>query len=293
MFRWNTSQGYCEVYSFCSMRNNSAPVFRGGNDSVGVKQIMLNQYRELVAAIRFLSVLPTPGSALLFDKNETTSRLVIGCEYFPLVGLLLALLLWLLVLLFAHLIPQLALAALLVVALVILTGGLHLDGLMDTCDGLFGGRTRERKLEIMRDSHVGSFGVLGAACILLLKFALFASIPAQSLPLALLLILPSARWSMALALRVFPPARPTGLGAAYHRAVTTRRLLITGLIALLIALIVGRFAGLIAWVTGSLVALAIGQWITKSIGGLTGDSYGAIDEVVEVVMLLALVILRV
>ena len=258
---------------------------------MGVKEIVLNQYRELVAAIRFLSVLPTPGSALLFDKDESTSRLVIGCEYFPLVGLLLALLLWLIVLLFARLIPQLVLAALLVVALVILTGGLHLDGLMDTCDGLFGGRTRERKLEIMRDSHVGSFGVLGAACILLLKFALFASIPAQSLPLALLLILPSARWSMALALRVFPPARPTGLGAAYHRAVTTRRLLITGLIALLIALIVGRFAGFIAWVTGSLVALAIGQWITKSIGGLTGDSYGAIDEVTEIVMLLALVML--
>jgi adenosylcobinamide-GDP ribazoletransferase len=275
------------------MRNKSVPVFREGNDSVGVKQLVLNQYRELVAAIRFLSVLPTPGSALLFDKNESTSRLVIGCEYFPLVGLLLALLLWLLVLLFGRLIPQLALAALLVVALVILTGGLHLDGLMDTCDGLFGGRTRERKVEIMRDSRVGSFGVLGAACVLLLKFALLASIPVQSLPLALLLILPSARWSMALALRVFPPARPTGLGAAYHQAITTRRLLITGLIALLIALIVGRFAGLMAWVTGSLVALAIGQWITKSIGGLTGDSYGAIDEVAEVVMLLALVMLHV
>jgi adenosylcobinamide-GDP ribazoletransferase len=273
------------------MRNNSARVFREGNDCVGVKQRVLNQYRELVAAIRFLSVLPTPGSALLFDKDESTSRLVIGCEYFPLVGLLLALLLWLLVMLFGRLIPQPALAALLVVALVILTGGLHLDGLMDTCDGLFGGRTRERKLEIMRDSRVGSFGVLGAACVLLLKFALLASIPLQSLPLALLLILPSARWSMALALRVFPPARPTGLGAAYHQAVTTRRLLITGLIALLIALIVGRFAGFIAWVTGSLAALAIGQWITKSIGGLTGDSYGAIDEVTEVVMLLALVML--
>src|SRR5260370_31477085 len=237
MFRWKTSQGYCEVYSSCSMRNNSAQVFREGNDSVGVKQLVLNQYRELVAAIRFLSVLPMPGSALLFDKDESTSSLVIGCEYFPLVGLLLALLLWLLVLLFGHLIPQLALAALLVVALVILTGGLHLDGLMDTCDGLFGGRTRERKLEIMRDSRVGSFGVLGAACVLLLKFALLASIPVQWLPLALLLILPSARWSMALALRVFPPARPTGLGSAYHRAVTTRRLLITGLIALLIPLI--------------------------------------------------------
>lgn len=258
-----------------------------------VKRALLNQYRELVAAIRFLSVLPAPGSALLFDKDETAPRLVIGCEYFPLVGLLIAIVLWLLVLLFSRLLPRLALSALLVVALVILTGGLHLDGLMDTCDGLFGGRTRERKLEIMRDSRVGSFGVLGALCVLLLKFALLASIPIQSLPLALLLTLPSARWSMALALHVFPPARPTGLGSAYHHAITTRRLLITGLIALLIALVIGRFIGLIAWVTGSLVALLIGLYITKIIGGLTGDSCGAIDETVEIVILLILVMLHV
>jgi adenosylcobinamide-GDP ribazoletransferase len=260
---------------------------------VDVKQILLNQYRELVAAIRFLSVLPAPANALLFDKDETAPRLVIGCEYFPMVGLLLAILLWLLVLLFSRLLPQLALSALLVVALVILTGGLHLDGLMDTCDGLFGGRTRERKLEIMRDSRVGSFGVLGALCVLLLKFALLASIPIQSLPLALLLTLPSARWSMALALHVFPPARPTGLGAAYHHAITTQRLLITGLVALVIALLIGRLTGLIAWMTGSLVALMIGLYITRNIGGVTGDSCGAIDETVEVATLLVLVMLHV
>ncbi|MGH2496486.1 MAG: adenosylcobinamide-GDP ribazoletransferase [Ktedonobacteraceae bacterium] len=258
-----------------------------------VKQVALKQYREFVAALRFLSVLPVPGSALLFDKNETAPQLVIGCEYFPVVGLLLALMLWLLVLLFSRLIPQLALAALLVIALVMLTGGLHLDGLMDTCDGLFGGRTRERKLEIMRDSRVGSFGVLGALCTLLLKFALLASIPVSSLPLALLLILPVARWSMVLALYVFSPARPTGLGAIYHHAITTRRLLITGLIALIIALIAGRFTGLIALITGSLAALVIGLGITKSIGGLTGDSCGSIDELVEVVTLLVLVMLHV
>src|SRR5579859_2949961 len=219
----------------------------GRNTFVNIKQALLNQYREFVAALRFLTVLPAPGSALLFESDET-APFVIGCEYFPLVGLLLAALLWLLVLLFSR-VPGLALTALLVVALVILTGGLHLDGLMDSCDGLFGGATRERKLEIMRDSRVGSFGVLGALCILLLKFALLASIPVSSLPLALLLALPLARWSMALALHVNPPARSTGLGAAYHHAITTRRMLITGLISLAIALIFGHFTGLIAWMS--------------------------------------------
>ena len=258
-----------------------------------LRDVFLNQYREFVAAVQFLSTLPVPGSAQLIDKDEVTPRIVVGCEYFPLIGLLLALLLWLLVLIFAPLVPQLVLAALLVAGLIILTGGLHLDGLMDSCDGLFGGRTRERKLEIMRDCHVGSFGVLGAMCILLLKFALFASIAVRSLPLALLIALPSARWAMGLILRVFPSARPTGLGAAFHQAVTTKRLLLTGIVALAIVLIAGQLPGLIVWLIVSITSLMLGFWITRSIGGLTGDSYGAIEEVAEVVALLVLVMLRV
>jgi adenosylcobinamide-GDP ribazoletransferase len=258
-----------------------------------LRDVFLNQYREFAAAVQFLSVLPVPRSAQLFDKDEAAPRVVVGCEYFPLVGLLLALLLGLLVLIVAPLVPQLVLAALLVAGLVILTGGLHLDGLMDSCDGLFGGNTRERKLEIMRDSHVGSFGVLGALCILLLKFALFASIAVHSLPLALLIALPSARWAMVLVLRVFPGARPTGLGATFHQAVTTKRLLLTGIVILAIVLIVGHIPGLIVWMIVSVTSLILGLWITRSIGGLTGDTYGAIEEVAEVVALLVLVMLRV
>ncbi len=258
-----------------------------------LRSAFLSQYMEFAAAVRFLSLLPVPGSTQLFNKDEVAPRLVVGCEYFPLVGLLLALLLWLLVLILTPLVPQLVLAALLVAALVILTGGLHLDGLMDSCDGLFGGSTRERKLEIMRDSQIGSFGALGAMCILLLKFALFASGSARFLPLALLITLPSARWAMVLALRVFPSARPSGLGAAFHQAVTTKRLLLAGIVALAIVLIAGQFLGLIVWMTVSVTSLILGLWITRSIGGLTGDSYGAIEEVAEGVALLLLVMLRI
>jgi adenosylcobinamide-GDP ribazoletransferase len=254
--------------------------------------VFLDQYRELVAAVRFLSVLPMPASSQLFEKDEVVPRLVVGSAYFPLVGLLLALLLWPLVLVFTPLVPQLALAALLIVALVILTGGLHLDGLMDSCDGLFGGNTRERKLEIMRDSHIGSFGVLGGASILLLKFALLASLRVQALQLALMLTLPSARWAMVLALRVFPSARPTGLGAAFHQAVTTERLVLASIVALAIVLVAGQFIGLIVCVTVTITTLVLGFWITRSIGGLTGDNYGAIEEVAEVVALLVLLLVR-
>lgn len=253
---------------------------------------LLGQYRELVAAVSFLSVLPMPGRTRLFESEHAAPPLLVGSVYFPLVGLLLGLLLWLLVLIFTPLVPQLALAALLVVALVLLTGGLHLDGLMDTCDGLFSGTTRERKLEIMRDSRVGSFGVLGGTCILLLKFAFFASLRERSLPLALLVTLPSARWAMVLALRIFPSARSTGLGAAFHQAVTTERLVPASIVALTIVLIAGQWIGLIVWATTGAATLVLGFWITRSLGGLTGDSYGAIEEVVEIVALLVLVIVR-
>ena len=266
------------------------------NDQNGLKRfksIIFNQYVEFAAAVRFLSLLPVPGSSQLFNKDESVPHIIVGCEYFPVVGMLLACLLWLFSVLLIPLVPQLVLAALLVAALVILTGGLHLDGLMDTCDGLFGGSTRERKLEIMHDSRVGSFGVLAGICMLLLKFALFASLKGHALPLALLIALPSARWSMVVVLRVFPSARSTGLGVAFRQAVTSKRLLIAGIISLLIVLIAGQLSGLITWVIATVTSLLLGFWMTRSLGGLTGDTYGAIEEVTEGVALLLLVMLKV
>src|SRR5690242_10623605 len=131
------------------MPNKRDFLLPGGRD---LWKICLSEYRKLVAAAGFLSILSLPGGKQLFTGNVVDASPLMGEEYFPLVGLLLAGVLALLSLLLAPLLPQLVLAALLVVGLVLLTGGLHLDGLMDSCDGLFGGLTRERKLEIMRDS---------------------------------------------------------------------------------------------------------------------------------------------
>ncbi len=253
---------------------------------------LFDQYAEIVAATRFLSVLPLPGLPYHFETSNDdteTPRLKLGSAYFPFVGFLLATLLYLVQLLFGMLLPRLALAAVLVVALVLLTGGLHLDGLMDTCDGLFGGRTRERRLEIMRDSRVGSFGVLGGFCILLLKFALFASLGLHTLSLAFFIVLPSTRWAMVVALRTFPSARPNGLGATFRQTVTLPKLVLAGATAFLLACIVGHLAGVLLWVAITCIALLLGAWVTRLIGGLTGDIYGAIAESTEVAALLLLV----
>lgn len=256
---------------------------------------LVDQYTEIVGATRFLSVLPLPGPPDHFEANsadDSALQLHLGSAYFPFVGFLLATLLYLIQLIFGFLLPHLVLAAVLVVALVLLTGGLHLDGLMDTCDGLFGGRTRERRLEIMRDSRVGSFGVLGGVCILLLKFALFASIESHMLSLALFVVLPVSRWAMVLALRIFPSARAGGLGATFRQTVTLPRLIIAGTTAFLLALIVGHEGGVLMWCMATCVAFLLGALATRLIGGLTGDTYGAIAECSEVGVLLVLVCIR-
>jgi adenosylcobinamide-GDP ribazoletransferase len=253
-------------------------------------QLGVDQLQEFVAALRFLSTIPVPGSTYLFNRELNDTRVILGSAYFPLVALIMATLLSLLLWLIGAYVPLLVLAALSVVALICLTGGLHLDGLMDTCDGLFGGRDRERKLEIMRDSRVGSFGVLGGISLLLLKFALLASLDRHLLPLAFLTGLPVSRWSMVLAVRVFPSARAEGLGTVFRSTVTLPRLLCAGIICLAAVLWFVHLLGLILWAAGSLAALAIGWWIMRTIGGLTGDSYGAIAEVSEVVVLFVFVL---
>jgi adenosylcobinamide-GDP ribazoletransferase len=253
---------------------------------------VLRQYQEFVAAVQFLSILPIPGSVQLFRTDHTESELVIGSLYFPLVGLLIGFVLCLLSLLLGPYLPSQVLSAILIVVGIVLTGGLHLDGLMDACDGLFGGTSRERKLEIMRDSRVGSFGVLGGVSIILLKFALLVSLSPYQLALVFLLILPASRWAMVLAIYLFPCARSTGLGTAVRQVVTTSRIIIAAFLAILIVITVGHLIGLCVVGMATLVALALGWWVTRNLGGLTGDIYGMIAEVTEVVCLLLLVMLR-
>ena len=277
---------YKEFVAAASERSGQASRF-------GFMRQLPSQYKELAAAACFLSILPFPRNAQSFfgsEEAEPQPQLVIGSAYFPLIGLLIAFIACLLPLAIGpslHL-PPFVLAALLTVALVCLTGGLHLDGLMDTCDGLFSGDRRERKLEIMRDSHIGAFGALGGICILLLKFAIFASLDPLRLALALLIALPIARWAMVLAIYLFPSARLTGLGVAARQTITRPRLLIAAITSLLIALVAGHLIGFAVWMGGTLVPIIIGTWITYTLGGLTGDVYGALAETTEVVCFLML-----
>jgi adenosylcobinamide-GDP ribazoletransferase len=177
-------------------------------------------------------------------------------------------------------------SSLLVVLLLALTGGLHADGLMDTCDAAFAHATPERRLEIMRDPRVGSFGVVGLASILLLKVAAVEALPAGVRGPSLLLAPVLGRWAIVLLAAVFPSGRTSGLGAPVKAAATPRVVALASALPLVACLALGPMGVALAVLAGG-SALLLGWWLCRLLPGLTGDCYGAACESVETVVLVA------
>jgi len=238
--------------------------------------------RTFLTAIGFLTRIPVPGA------DAGGERLGRATVFFPLVGAFIGLILiganagaerlW-------H--TAAVDNGLVLLALVLVTGGLHLDGLMDTCDGAFGGRSRERALEIMKDSRVGAFGVLGAILLLLVKFAFLSALHGDLKWHALLFMPVAGRWALVYAVAHFPYARPSGTGRAFKDQVTWAHLVAASLVAVVVGALVFRLAFLVLAVAVWFAAWAQGRYLTRKLGGLTGDAYGAIGEVTEAFVLAA------
>lgn len=242
---------------------------------------------EFVTALQFLTRI-----RLFRDPDYDDGLFGRSVRYFPLVGLVAGSLLMLAAFLTGGWMPGTVRSLLLVTLGVWVTGGLHCDGLMDTVDGLFSGRSRERMLEIMKDSHVGSFGVVAVFMMLLWKWALIHDMPESLLGPALISMMPIGRFAMAMAIVYFPYARPEGMGKAFARNAGAGSFKIAGLT---IAGLLGGFfcleGRLIFWI-GTVAFLAavfftfwFGRWATHKVGGMTGDLYGALTELAELIVL--------
>ncbi|MGI9953222.1 adenosylcobinamide-GDP ribazoletransferase [Moorellaceae bacterium AZ2] len=254
---------------------------------------MKAQIRSFLAALRFLTRLPLGGCPESQDFAASVT-------YFPVVGGVLAGALYILWRGLLAGLPLPAQGGLLLAAGVYLTGGLHLDGFMDTCDGLFSCRERERVLEIMKDSHVGAHGVTSAIVLLLLKYSLLLSLlerfsPAPAghhapagagLAPALVLMFVLGRWAMALALGAFPYARSRGLGSLFGAGKVRTPLVAASLLTLVIVYLSAGLMGLTIMGAVGLFTLAWGWAVSRRLGGLTGDIYGALAEMTEVLVLL-------
>jgi adenosylcobinamide-GDP ribazoletransferase len=179
-------------------------------------------------------------------------------------------------------------AVLIVAAWAFATGAIHLDGLADSADAL-GGHDRQRRLAIMRDPRLGTFGVLALMFVVVLKISLVAAVLARGHHLWLLAIPAIARAAASALSATLPYAREEGTGAALVTGVPrAERLAVALATAVIVALACARLRGLIAIVAAALVALAIGRFARRRIGGVTGDVLGATIELAECAALLAL-----
>ncbi len=229
---------------------------------------------EFWLAFSFLTTLPTPR----FDLPP--GGLSAAARWFPLVGLILGLLLWAVQILAGTLFAPLLASALVVAAWVALTGGLHLDGLADCGDGLLPPVSRERRLEILRDPRLGSFGGLALILALLLKTLAVSQVAG----VALLLAPMWARLWLLWAARQ-PQARSDGMGAAFAAGLTPHILAVAAIVPLLL-LWLGGGRGLLGAAVAGLVAWGCVRFAQARLGGMTGDVNGLVVELSELAILL-------
>ena len=246
---------------------------------LGLLESLIAQFTAFLTALQFLTIAPA------FIRRRFTSReLGQAVGYYPLVGSLMGAILVGADALLGRIFPAQVQTALLLALWVLLSGALHLDGFLDACDGLLGGFTPESRLEIMRDERVGGFALAGGILLFLVKFSALEAAPARA---AALMLAPTlGRWGMSAAIIAFPYARPQGLGRDAKDQATWRQVLLATVTALVVAWLAAGWPGLAAIVVAALVVWAGARFSLRRIPGLTGDIYGALNELIETAILL-------
>lgn len=235
-----------------------------------------------LAALGFLTILPAlPLTA--GERKSLSSALV----YFPIVGLILGVLLASLDSLILSFLPIWPASALTVAMMVAVSGGLHMDGLSDTADGLLSSAPRERILEIMKDSRAGPMGVMAVVLVILFKTTALAS-TTGGLRWDVVMLAPLAgRCAMVVAVTMFGYARREGLGSVFNEKKIPFNAVLAILFLAVAGLIAAEGAGVMICSVSLVSALALGAYAARKIGGLTGDVYGAVCEIAEAAALLA------
>jgi adenosylcobinamide-GDP ribazoletransferase len=239
---------------------------------------------DFALAWRLLTIIALP-----FIPPDPNRPAGLAAAYYPLVGLILGLLLagadWIL----RVFLPPGVASALLLALWAGLTGLLHLDGFMDSCDGLLPPRDPARRLEIMKDSRIGAFGAVGVILLLLVKFNALAALPGNYRVMALITAPVLARWVITWAMARYPLARREGASVFFSAGLGRVQVLVATVTAVTVALILMNWWGVLLLVVAWLVMALIAALALARIGGLTGDVYGAIGEVTETVLLVVMV----
>jgi adenosylcobinamide-GDP ribazoletransferase len=243
---------------------------------------MRHIWNDLRGAFAFLTVLP-----IGWPDDTAPGRTI---AYYPLVGLVIGAVIGGVAQL-DQFSPDLT-AFLVLLVWIALTGGLHLDGFGDACDGVLATVEPARRLDIMKDSRAGSWAVIGLVMLLLGKWIAIRDL----LPDPARLLLPpiGGRWAMVLAMWGFPYARREGIGGYFRAGFGTRQLVAATILTLLASLpatLWGGWITLLALLVAPITVFGVGTWIAPRLGGgLTGDVYGALCELTELVCLISLTV---
>ena len=233
--------------------------------------------RSLLASVAFCTRIPVRSA---FTSDEVGK----AAYWFPVIGGLLGLFsIGISRLLLPHF-PAFVVTVLILVADVLLTGALHVDGLADMADGFGGGKTREDVLRIMRDSVIGSYGSTALILMFSLKATTVSALLVRGFYSPFLLLAPViGRWSIVFLSRCFPYARSSDAVACH---IGTRELIWATVFT--VAMIVGttRWRGVLSWSVATIVAVLFGVYCRRKIGGVTGDTLGAAEQIVECLILL-------
>jgi len=233
-------------------------------------------------ALGFLTVIPVPAHGML-----GVGELGIAAIWFSLIGVILGYLVALVQVSLLRLFPPLVSATLSVAAWVCMTGGLHLDGLADSYDGLLSSASSERRLDIMKDPRLGTFGVVGLIFTILLKIVAMVYLSTWLTITVVPLAASLARWLLLWVARQ-PMARAEGMGVAFQKGIKPIPMIVSAVIPFGLA-VLGGVRGAVALILGSLATFAIFHLARRRLGGLTGDILGLTVETVELVVLLVFV----
>lgn len=239
---------------------------------------------KILTAFQFLTLLPI---TLKDFRDEDFAESTI---YFPLVGFAFGLMLVGLEFILSPLLPLNIVAFIEVAFLAFVTRGLHLDGFADTVDGLGCVKTPEERLEVMKDSHIGTLGAVAVIFLILMKFNAIATID-NDLKIFTLLIFPvMGRWSMVLAIVFSSRTSHSGLGSKFQEHIKEKHLMLSSILPCLMTIYLFGFVGLALLIIIPIIVFITYRLLLKSFGKITGDHFGFINEMIEVAVLILVLI---
>jgi adenosylcobinamide-GDP ribazoletransferase len=237
--------------------------------------------RRLALAFQFLTILPWPRPEVhrLEDSGGSVA-------FYPIVGAALGSFMVGVYVVGSGVFPDGVLRPALVILLVILTGGLHLDGFADVCDGFYAGRTKADALRIMKDPHLGTMAVVGIISVLVMKVALVSHLPSTTLFSALLIFPAIGRGGMVWGMWMAPYARPEGgTGELFFRTLRGHHVWTATVLLGAWAMLCAGWPAIILLLLAAAATKLLVIYCRQRIGGMTGDTLGALNELLELLAL--------